>query len=111
MERETKEITTPIENHKVVIYTYLTGREKRELTNIFLSSAKFSLENNQGLKADNFDATVANKAKDKAINLLVLSVDDNKENILDKLLDMRSEDYDFVSQEIDKLTNPTSKKK
>ena len=36
MERETKTITTPVAKHEVVLKSYVTGREKRAYTAIFL---------------------------------------------------------------------------
>lgn len=111
MERETREITTPVGKSKVKIYSYMTGREKREITNVFLSAAKFSVGSDQQFKTDNVDATVTNKARDKAMELLVVSVGDSDENMIERILDMRSEDYDFISKEIDKITQPTDKKK
>lgn len=109
MERETKTITTPVGKQKVEVYTYLTGREKREITDIFLSQAKLSLSGDD-VKADDFSGDVMNQANDKAIKLLIASVDGKKENILDAVLDMRDEDYQFIVEQLNEIQSPGKKK-
>ena len=108
--RETITFKTPLDEHEVEIYTYLTGREKREITNIFLSSASLSISTGkQDVKADNFDASLMDKANDKAITLLIASVDGKKENVLDAVLNMKNEDYDFVIAAINEIQQPKKK--
>jgi len=51
-----------------------------------------------------------NRANDKSIELLIYSIDGKKEGILDMILDMRSEDYDFIVKELNKIQNPIKKK-
>ena len=109
--RETKEFVTPVGKNKIVAYSYLTGREKRAISDVFLRSTKFSMDENQKIKTDSVDATLTNKSRDRAISLIVVSVDGVKEDVVNKILDLRNEDYEFVVAEIDKITEPTDKKK
>ncbi len=106
MERETKIIETPIGKDKVEVKTYLNGREKRQLTNIYLSGdIQVSLENHdvKGIKPEFMD-----KAQDLAWSLVVVSINGSKENIVDTILDMRSEDYDFVVAAVNDITSNKS---
>ena len=50
MERETKEIITPIGQNKIVLKLWLTGQEKRRLTSVFLDAAMISLECTQAVQ-------------------------------------------------------------
>lgn len=103
MNRETKTITTPIGQDKVELYTYVTGREKRALTNLFLN-ANFDFDTEAG-KVKNLDYKVIDIAQDLAFTTVVVSINDNKENILTTLLDMRDEDMKFIVAEVNKVTN------
>lgn len=101
MDRETKVIETPVSKQKVEIKTYLTGRERRALTNVFIGKVDFSQEG----KVNNIDSTVLDKAQDLAWETVIVSVDGSNENIVDKVLDMRIDDYNFVIAEVNKITS------
>lgn len=103
MQRETKTIETPIGKHKVEMYTYLLGREKRALTNVFLNGDfDFDAEEN---KVKKMDYGLIDKAEDLAFTTVVVSIDDSKEDILNKILDMRNEDMVFVKNAVNEITS------
>jgi len=115
MERETVEITTPVKNIKVVLKAWLTGRERRDIRSILLDSVKFSTispddtDESLGQKATyDFDGHLMDKMNDKAIETVVVSVDGETKNVLEKILDMRERDYEFVVQEINRVTSDLS---
>lgn len=97
MERETKEITTP-NGHKIKIYTYLTGREARQIDDISISAIDLSNNTRQSI-----DPKTIRMAEDKMIELLVLSVDDDVNDVLDAILDLPAVDYTFVFSELESL--------
>jgi len=106
MERETKIIETPVGEQEVELKAWLTGRETRELKKILQEGMEFSMEGRGGdtkVKNDKM-AELMEKAEDKAIQTVVVSIDDDKEEVLESILDMRSQDYDFVVEEINKVT-------
>lgn len=106
MNRETKTIETPIGHNKVEIKTYLTGRERRRLTDVYLESGidvNADTHEIKGLKAD-----LINKAQNVAWEVVVVSIDGSTENIIDTILDMRSEDTEFIVTEVNKITSNTS---
>ena len=106
MERETKDITTPIGQQKVILKAWLTGRERRDIRSVILEEVKFE-QNADGSDVTpgyNISGSVLNKAQDKAFESVVVSVDGNTEKIVDTILDMRDEDFDFIVKEIDKIT-------
>jgi len=108
MTRETKELITPVDKHKVIVYSYITGRDKREITSVYLSNSKINVSDEK-ISTPSFDGSLVNKATDKAIELLIESVDGKKENILESILDFKAEDYDFIVNELNEIQKPKKK--
>lgn len=107
MERDYKEIETPIEKKKIKLKTWLTGFEKRKIQNVWFEATKFNLE--KGMKnatMDGLSGAILPKAQDVAIEVVVESIDGNKENILETIGNMHEKDFDFVLAEIDKVSKP-----
>lgn len=119
--REKIEIITPIDKHKVALKTWITGRERRELKKPFMESLKVSLKGKgedvekTGIETGKSEYEITDslmlmeKAENKAIEIIVESVDGKKENILDVILDMHEDDYNFVVKAINKLTKKKTK--
>ena len=101
MPRETKVIETPLEKDKVELKVWITGREKRELRNIFLENVKFNENKPESIGNS---ADIINQAENKAIETVVVSVNEDSKDILNKILEMKAKDYDFVIREINKIT-------
>lgn len=102
MQREFTTIETPISKEKVVLKSWLTGREKRAITSVYLNEAFFKGEKGEvEIKGD-----LVNKAQDETIKTVIVSIGEIKdaEKILNYLLDMRNEDYKFVMDKINELT-------
>lgn len=102
--RETKVIELK-DGTKVELYTYITGREAREITNVFLQGMKFQVGQDGKTQTNEMSASLMNQSQDKAIELLVVSVDGSKENCLAKVLDLPKEGFDVVMKEIEVLQN------
>lgn len=98
MNRETKIIFTPTDKHEIEIKTWLTGGEKRKITNAILNRAIFTKQ------TSNFDDDIISHAQDIALTTIITKIDNSEENILQKILDLRSEDFDFIVNEINKVT-------
>lgn len=111
MERETKKIITPSE--KVVeLKTYLTAGEAKELSLVFLKGMKldYDAETKKPIVKD-ISGSLINEAENRAIELIVVSFDESNENILGRLLELKSTEFDFVMEEINKITKPIDEKK
>jgi len=104
MERETETITTPIGKQKVVIKKWLTGRERRDIINALVNETTFDSQNVNNFK---LKGEILSKSQDAAIKAIIVDIDGKSEDILDIVLDMRSEDYDFIIKEIDKISGAT----
>jgi len=105
MERETKQITTPFGKKIVVLVTYLTGREKRALTNVYLKSGLSFNIADQDVKG--FKSDVLEEAENLAWKTVIVSIDGKTEAIIETVLDMRSEDYQFIVNAVNEVTNDT----
>ena len=102
---ETKEVTTPIGEIKIVLKSFITGRESREIKGVYFKGVKFKMEN-QVSKSDDIDMSkITEDSENKAIETVVISVNESKENKLDTILDMHAKDYDFVKDEVNKIIN------
>jgi hypothetical protein len=91
MPRETTNITTPFGKATIELKAYLTGREKRAIRDIFLND-KLA------------DSEKFNKAQDLSFTTVINSIDGKPEDIVSRVLDMRSEDYNFVVDAINDVT-------
>jgi CRISPR/Cas system CMR-associated protein Cmr1 (group 7 of RAMP superfamily) len=101
MERETKKIKT--ENHVVEIKTYITAGEKRQLRDVLLKGLKMDIAGETPRISD-FSPEIITEAENKAIEIMIVSIDGNKENIFQRFMEFRSDEYDQVMEEIDKIT-------
>lgn len=99
MERENKEITTP-SGVKIVIKTYLTGREYREVEGVFLRQAKI---NTSGEQSGEFDGSIIKIAEDKMIEQSVISIDGKPEDILNRALELKNLDFSFLVKELNEM--------
>jgi len=110
MERETREIETPIGKHKVVLKTYLTGREQRAIEAIYLGTVKYELET-QTVRPS-FTGTTAQEAENEAIRQQIVSVDGKADDVLNTVLDMHADDFQFVKEQLRIVSvGPDGKKK
>lgn len=104
MERETKEIITPVDKHKVVLKAYITGREKRDMKNIYFKGVEFEMDGVK-TKSNKMDMQkMTENAENKTIEVIVVSVN-GKPEVVNAILDMKSKDFDFVIAEINEITN------
>lgn len=105
--RETIDVITPVSNQKVVLMKWLTGGERRDLRNSFLSKADLNIGGKQEISKINSKEAIE-EAENKAIEIMVISIDGNTEKIVDQVLGMRDTDYYFVIKEIEKITDNKS---
>lgn len=105
---ETTTIETPLEKHKVELKKSLTGRDRRAIQSVYYEDLDIEV-NQQAPEMKGIKGTVVNKAQDRTFETVVISIDGSKENIVDKILDMRDDDFDFIVKEINKITEKKTK--
>lgn len=104
IERETREIETPVSKAKVVLHTYLTGREFEYSQGPLLQAMKVRAATKEdGVSFGDIDVEKVQETTHRLIEKLVVSVNGNKESVLDLVLDLPNEDYQFVVSEMNDL--------
>lgn len=98
----TKLIKTPKLGIEVKLKEWITGREGREIESPMMD-IKVSIQG-KGISDLNL-GEVTRLSKEIAIKTVVLSVNGDDKNILDRILDMPKPEYEFVMEEIDKVIN------
>ncbi len=106
MDRETITVETPVDKHKVVIHKWLTGGEKRNITNALLEGAEFSQEQ---LDKPIVKGEMIKKMQDVTIDMIIVSINGSDKDKVKTLEDMRVPDFDFVMDKINEISNEGEK--
>lgn len=106
-ERETTEITTPA-GHKVVLRTYLTGKESNALKTVMYSALKINAsEAGSGKVAlSDIPAAFMIEQERKAIEFLLVSIDGETVDAFNKLENMPESEYAAVAAEVQRIRVP-----
>lgn len=102
MERETKSFTTP-GGHVILIKTYLTGREANSIKEDLFKNMK--LDQKGDVKETEITGDFILKQEMKLISTLVVSVNGDTNAYVEKLLDLKNEDYQSVIKEVNLIYN------
>jgi hypothetical protein len=105
MDRETKDIQ--IGGHTLVVKTYATAREHQAIQRALLKDAKFDVAGETPQLSD-FDPTIMFEMQAETVRQMVVSMDGTAENLVDRCLDLPSDQFDELIAELDALV---SKKK
>lgn len=102
-DRETFDITTPIKGVKVVLKSWITGREKQKIDGAMFAGVQ-TTGDGKHLQPKLSDQMIAEQ-ENASIKAVVVSVDGVDNDVLNAVLNMRSKDYEFVLKEIDRVVN------
>lgn len=102
MTRETKTIELPVTKIKVEVFTFVTGLEKRTLTQMLLKNTSVDVKS-QDIKGD-IPLDLLYQANDKAVEMLVVSFDGSTEKIIENINNLPASDSEFLYQEINAIT-------
>ena len=103
----TIQIETPKGKHKLVLKEWITGRDMRELKDIYLKVGNIDASG-QGMI--DIKPEVLNQAENKSVELVVISVDEKTDKVLETILDMPSEDTTFVLLKVAEIAGFSKKK-
>jgi len=106
--RPTIEITTPVQNIKVVLYEWITGGEYENINQPLMSAVSVKNIGPQGAEIDKFDAKAVDESNHRAIENVVVSIDGSEDAVLKKVLDMHIDDYSFVLQKVSDIAKKKS---
>ncbi len=104
MERETTSFSAG--GHTIVAKTYLTAREANQLRQTLYAQIKMSMSDVEAGKTEVKDipAGVLLEQELKALELVIVSIDGGADNIAERLLDLRSDEYSEIVAEVNKIT-------
>lgn len=100
---ETQIIDTPIGKHKIEIKSWITGKDRRILRSVYLNASEIEITGDQP-EIKGLSGKLIEEMENKAIEIVIVSIDEIKEGILDKILEMHEDDYEFVMKEINQIT-------
>ncbi|KKM92198.1 hypothetical protein LCGC14_1220860 [marine sediment metagenome] len=103
---ETKEITTT-GGHKAVIKSFITARDMRVLKDMYLAVAKFD---GKGGEIFDVDVAKANEIENKTLELIVVSLDEKTEGLIEELLDLPAADYNEIFDAVQGIAGFDKKK-
>lgn len=110
-ERETDKLTTPKGHREVVIKTYLTGREKRDIANASIPP-KIDYSNSSEQISDIDLVALMNAGEDAALKSIIVSIDGKTDiDFISTVLDMHSEDSDFILAKVKSVANGLTEEK
>ena len=113
MQRETKTLTTP-EGKELVLKTFMNAKERNAIKSAFLEGIK--IDPNDIAKKDNgeilqeCDASIMLRAEKRMFEQLIVSYDKSSENIQERIEQASPKEYDFVTDELNKVTAGNFKK-
>jgi hypothetical protein len=110
--KETVEVTTPVTDKKVTLRGYTTARISQEVEKVYLKGAKASGDTGTGKATIEFDPALDIDASNKAIELMVISIEGQGEkSSLDYILnDLPEDDFNFIKAEVNRISRPLVKK-
>jgi len=100
---ETKKVKTP-SGSELELKTSLTFGEVQEITSALAEGIEIEYTEEGKIKTPKVSANILTKLEDKEIEKVVVSVNGEKENILEKIKNLDGKDYNFVILEIKKIT-------
>lgn len=100
-DRETHKIVTPLKGHVVVCKSWINGREKQKIDGAMFSSIE--TEGDGKTMKPKMSETMLAGQENAAIQAVVVSVDGSELNVLDRVLDMRVKDFEFVVRHAEKI--------
>lgn len=90
--------------HEIVFKTVMTGRDFRELEGVLTKDATLEQFGEKDVKITGVKGEAIYKWEEKAIELMVISVNGKTDRILDDVLDLPNDDYLEVRKTIHQLT-------
>ena len=87
------------------IKPWLTGREKRKVREVFLKDIELKTDETGKSVASGVKGSLVDAAENIAIETVVVELDGKTDDILNRVLDMRSDDYDALMASINEVTS------
>jgi len=102
MKRTTTKFKTPVDAHEIEVNEYLTGGEAEKIQDVIINDIKADIG---GDISGEFSGKNVRIAQDKTLELMLVSVNGEKDDLIKKVKDFRQKDYQAVVDKINKLTS------
>lgn len=99
---ETKTLKTPSGEHTIIVKSYLTGEDRRAARRVILKM----YDDGKNGKVEGVE-----EVENDAITRVVLEVDGSSENVVERVLKFRADDYDFIIDTVNQISEGMDKKK
>lgn len=103
IQRETKEIK--IGNHTLVVNTFVTGRELRNIESSMLDKLEMKQKGTEQ-EITGFRGSMLKERQDAQIKAVVVSLDGSSDNVVDRILDLSAPEYQEVVEYVTSITEP-----
>lgn len=102
-DRETFEIVTPIKGHKVVLRSWITGRESQKIDGAMFKGVGTTQDGKK--LTPKLSESMLSDQENASIEVVVVSVDGKENDVVNSVLNMRAKDYSFVTAEVQKVVD------
>jgi transglutaminase/protease-like cytokinesis protein 3 len=102
-DRETFEIVTPIKGHKVVLRSWITGRESQKIDGAMFKGVGTTSDGKK--LTPKLSESMLSDQENASIEVVVVSVDGKENDVVNSVLNMRAKDYSFVTAEVQKVVD------
>ena len=102
-DRETFEIVTPIKRHKVVLRSWITGRESQKIDGAMFKGVGTTQDGKK--LTPKLSESMLSDQENASIEVVVVSVDGKENDVVNSVLNMRAKDYSFVTAEVQKVVD------
>jgi len=92
MEDNKRTIKLPVSGKVAVIKNWITAKEKRSLLGDYATK----------IKEDKIDMNLVEKYENTLLNVVVLELDEDNEKIYERALELPSNDYEHLVEEVNK---------
>ena len=98
----TKEIITPVGKNKIILKSWITGGEYEEIQKP-ITDVKLLIDTLGTAKGEINVGDASQKSTENAIGIVVVSIDGETKDIINKTKSMHRDDYLFVIKEVDNV--------
>lgn len=102
-DRETFELITPIKKHKVILRSWITGRESQKIDGAMFKGVSTTQDGKK--LTPKLSESMLSDQENASIEAVVVSVDGKETGVLDTVLNMRAGDYKAVTEAVQKVVD------
>lgn len=105
-ERETKEVK--VGDHTLVVHTFITGREARDIEGSMMDKLEMSQSTDKGTEITGFKGSQLKERQDMQIKAVVVSFNEVTETakVLDAILDLPSKESEEIMNVVKEIADP-----